>query len=76
MPVGNREYLSSGGSKCPWCGSEELGATGQIEIDGHVGHQPVRCYTCEKEWDDEWKLVGYESLWDGEGVIVQNGYET
>jgi len=66
MPVGNREYLSSGGSKCPWCGSDEIRAEGLVEVDGAREYQRVACNSCGKEWDDIWKLTGYESLWNGE----------
>jgi Zn finger protein HypA/HybF involved in hydrogenase expression len=51
-----KQYLDSGGHKCPACGGEEFDASG-IQVDSGVAWQEVVC-ACGLSWQDQYKLVG------------------
>ncbi len=57
-----KKYLAGGGSKCPYCTSSNVTATGHIEIDGINGWQSVICLDCESEWTDIYTLTGAEEV--------------
>lgn len=54
----NDEYKNNGGTKCPFCQSENIEG-GQFTVDAGIATQPMGCTDCESEWDDQYSLVGY-----------------
>lgn len=52
-----REYVESGGTRCPHCGSENM-ETGAVQIDGPDAWADVQCTGCGEEWRDCYKLIG------------------
>ena len=52
------KYLSQAGSKCPYCNSEDLLASG-ITNDGSYAWENITCETCNK---DTYTLTGVEEL--------------
>ena len=52
------EYVESGGSKCPYCGSESFTA-GSLTVDGGAAGQKVWCDECDRSWYDEYVLTGF-----------------
>jgi len=44
-------------SKCPYCGSD-VEAVGGVDVDGTLGTQPICCISCDKTWQDVYRLVG------------------
>lgn len=59
MAMTNEEYISHGGSKCPYCNSYNITSDG-IEVDGATAWQDIECEDCGETWRDVFKLVGYE----------------
>lgn len=52
------DYIASGGTKCPFCGSYDI-TGGSVEIDAGIAWQEVSCSGCEKTWRDDYSLVGF-----------------
>lgn len=50
-----RNYLSKP-NHCPWCGGEVI--TGSLEADDNYASCSVYCTSCDREWDDIYRLVG------------------
>ena len=59
-PSSQMEYLQSP-STCPCCGSDEI-TGGCVEIDGSSASQAVSCHSCGANWNDIYKLTGYDDL--------------
>lgn len=57
----NEEYVKAGGCRCPFCGGTSLYG-GFTEVDEGGAWQPVFCEDCGKEWNDIYKLLGYEEV--------------
>jgi len=57
--LSEEEYLLELGQRCPMCKSEDIQTTGVIETDSDYGWHKVECSSCNAEWDDVYKLVGY-----------------
>ena len=55
----DEEYLGEDGSICPSCRSSHING-GPVEIDGAGAYQNISCDECGFEWQDNYKLVGYE----------------
>ena len=61
-PMTNRQYAKSGGSKCPFCRSPNVKASGAIMPDDRDGATlDVDCSDCGRAWKDVYRLVGYEA---------------
>jgi transposase-like protein len=60
MAMTHEEYISHGGSKCPYCESTNIAADGMLEVDGTDAWQDIECEDCGETWQDVFKLVGYE----------------
>ena len=54
----NEEYVQSS-SQCPFCDSRDIEGQ-EVNIDGNSAWQEIYCLSCEKEWVDTYRLVGYE----------------
>uniref|UniRef100_A0A6M3M5T5 Uncharacterized protein n=1 Tax=viral metagenome TaxID=1070528 RepID=A0A6M3M5T5_9ZZZZ len=53
------EYVNSGGTSCPYCGSQEIQG-GFIEVDAGSAWQSIDCLECGKGWKDIYRLVDIE----------------
>lgn len=57
-PLTDKNYVKKGGACCPLCLGNQI--EGQsIEVDGAVAWQEVSCLDCGGEWQDIYKLAGY-----------------
>ena len=56
-----KEYVKTGGSVCPKCGSDEIEATGRTNLDGSYVYSSVMCEDCSFEYEDHYELVGYSA---------------
>lgn len=54
----DEEYVAGGGCHCPACGSLDIEG-GEVNIHAGYATQEVTCDDCCAEWDDQYKLVGY-----------------
>jgi len=50
------------GLHCPYCNSENISATTQVEMDGVTGSQMVECQSCGKAWNDILQVVDWEAI--------------
>lgn len=55
------DYLASGGTKCPNCGSQDIESQ-EFEFDGPSAWSFTHCHTCEAEWTEQYQLTGYANL--------------
>ena len=62
-PVDKKTYVVNGGRWCPYCGTDNIEATGTAQMDGPDGRQRVECLKCGRVWHDLLGLVGIEP-WD------------
>jgi uncharacterized protein (DUF983 family) len=51
------EYVKGLGSKCPFCGSEDLMGGDRYFGKGYITYD-VRCQACEEEWAEDYTLTG------------------
>ena len=58
--IQRNKYLKGGGCQCPYCGSENIKGR-PFETDSALAWQPVVCLSCNKEWDDVYKLIGIDT---------------
>lgn len=56
-----QEYISSGGTICPYCGGEELQGS-SVEIENGKAFQQIRCQDCDRTWEDMYILSNIVSL--------------
>ena len=60
--MSEKTYVKHGGLNCPFCHSEEsVSSVDQMDVDGDIGMQVVKCHRCGKQWTDKWSLVGYSA---------------
>lgn len=59
------EYVANGGSRCPMCNSFNIRTTDEMDPNGTIGLQEVKCASCGATWQDRWKLDGYENITPG-----------
>jgi len=52
-----RIYLGNP-DRCPWCGGEVLAGSVKRDDDDNYARRYVYCTSCEREWDDVFRLVG------------------
>lgn len=59
-PMTNRGYVRVKGQKCPFCRSTDL--TGDsFNADGGQATQEMYCNDCGNEWEDVYRLIGYQA---------------
>lgn len=58
-PMPKEAYVSTGGAKCPYCGGDDIDG-GFTETNSGEATQPMSCSGCGKDWQDNYKLIGYE----------------
>jgi hypothetical protein len=59
--VQDRNYVISGGSKCPVCANHDLNSDDE-ERDGTYIAVNVYCNSCNHEWEDHYELQGILNL--------------
>lgn len=57
----NESYVADGGTKCPFCGSEEISGGG-MQTDVGRAWQNMECEDCGSTWNDTYRLTGIEEL--------------
>ena len=62
--MNEKEYVQSGGCRCPFCGSQDIEG-GDREIDDGVAQQEMYCTECDGEWIDVYHLVGIKVIQKG-----------
>lgn len=67
MTLSNREYLDSGGTRCPSCKAGNVEG-GNIDVDMLYVRQPCWCTECGAQWVDTYTLDGYTELEEGNGT--------
>lgn len=55
------EYAQSQGLLCPFCKSHNIEGASPFEVTGNTAVQDVRCLDCGKEWEDVFRLVGFNT---------------
>lgn len=60
-PEKKAAYLESGGNACPFCGSDDVESSGQIQADSNIAWQQVDCLACDESWEDIYTLTGVEA---------------
>jgi transcription elongation factor Elf1 len=60
-------YVASGGTKCPFCGSENISGE-SVQTDAGYAWQSVTCDACDTSWDDIYTLTGVEPGKYGEWI--------
>lgn len=61
--MSDAEYVACAGNLCPFCRSSDIESQGKPEVDeGGSAGQRVKCNTCDREWSDEYRLVGWQAL--------------
>lgn len=59
MEFKKEEYLKNRGSKCPYCGSDQIEGE-SVDISSGSASQLVNCLECNSNWVDIYKLVDVE----------------
>lgn len=59
-PMTNRGYVRVHGTKCPFCRSEDI-VGDDINVDGGQATQEMSCNECDAEWEDVYRLIGYQA---------------
>lgn len=54
----NDEYLAAGGTRCPYCRSNDISA-GELSAEGREASQEVGCSRCGAVWFDVFALTGW-----------------
>jgi hypothetical protein len=58
----NEEYVTSNGNKCPFCGKDDLRGGNYDMTDNDTIYYAVMCNDCGAQWDDIFKLTGFEEF--------------
>jgi len=67
-------YIERNGSTCPYCESDNIVTTGEVDISWIYGYQSIACRDCDEEWEDVYKLSGIHAKDDnGEFLRVIKG---
>jgi hypothetical protein len=60
-PMTQTDYVAMDGGCCPFCGGTDI-VGGVITIAEGAAHQEVGCNECDREWNDTYKLTGYQEI--------------
>ena len=68
-------YLNEGGSRCPFCNSDQIEGAGSFEYESGSIWQYVRCLACDREWTDVYTLTDVEDKdeWNRAGPLGPAG---
>ena len=50
-------YLENNGVCCLYCGSDNIDAIENVQVDGGIGTQGVECLDCGEDWTDIYRLI-------------------
>ena len=64
-PITEAEYIVNSGFICPACKSHDI-SSDHLEADGASATAHVECFACGASWYDNYKLVGFTNLVEGE----------
>jgi transcription initiation factor TFIIIB Brf1 subunit/transcription initiation factor TFIIB len=64
-PITEAEYIVNSGAICPACKSNNI-SSDYLEADGPSATAEVMCHECGATWYDNYKLVGFTNLNQGE----------
>lgn len=71
MEVSQKEYIATGGIKCPHCGKGNIDSTDFVETDIGCAWQNAKCEDCGLEWTDEYTLTSISCVsLDGKDVEI------
>jgi len=56
------QYIQAGGNRCPHCASEDIESWDLPIVEGATATQKIGCNSCNKEWVDQYQLVGFETI--------------
>lgn len=56
-----KNYVAHDSQRCPFCRSQHISATEDMEVDGTEAWQDIHCRDCRREWRDFYKLTGVEA---------------
>ncbi len=56
------QYARQMGLQCPYCQSETIAPTGQMESDAGLAWREIACHECQATWTESFGLVGYAGL--------------
>lgn len=57
--LSKKEYVRRFGSVCPYCESNDVNGR-SLQRGGDMAWADAWCDSCEREWTDLFKLVGFE----------------
>lgn len=55
-----QRYVANGGSRCPWCDSNNISADANVKVEGGSAWQTINCADCGQRWNDLYTLTGVE----------------
>ena len=61
-PLDSEAYVFKLGLMCPNCGTNNIEGLDSVAVQEGRATQSVICNICDATWDDQYNLVGYESL--------------
>lgn len=61
-PMTNAAYVDNGGMQCPYCRGVNIRGRSPEVLDAHVIIVEVGCLDCEKQWNEEFNLVGWSEI--------------
>lgn len=70
----NQEYVNNKGTNCPFCGSENI-TVDNAETDGNTASQTCYCSDCNSDWEDIYKLQGYNIINDNSDIAFDKLFE-
>lgn len=66
------EFISDGGSICPFCDGEEIEAVGQIAPSWDSNReQLVECRDCGSKWYEKTMIIGYETMENHQELVEE-----
>lgn len=61
-PATNSQYAATGGNRCPYCNSADIGSEDTVQTEAGIAWQDVSCNSCGGRWQDEYTLTGYSRV--------------
>lgn len=61
------EFLAYDGASCPYCGGAASGDS-DTQFEGDAVAVGAHCLECGHSWDEEYRLVGYSYVENGQAV--------